>query len=474
MILAGLAIAIGAACAGPLRGPEEAGDGGGQGSGGHGDGGSLFQPFPPSDASTAAGKPPPPDFGPDEIISISPDSAYETDSSIAWSLAPDVVAVAWKAVTPAEGSFIGYAFSLDGGHTFLPPSSLGAPGGRSSGDPSLMADQDGNIYLAWLGFMPKAGGGVTDTHVYVAKALAGQADFGPPVEVSDPADVSTYATPRIVLTVDVHPLVTYAYAGPGGQGLLAARTADGGATWSRSTIVADPSSTVAYDLPSPATDQWNGAVYVAHLERIAGTVSAHLRWSKDNGETWAPTDTTEVSQPGEPVALTSPSCIFSAIFRPAPAPSTFFVYMSYGLSHDPVDAGTAQKLFDIRFAASNDAGKSFPSNASMLDQSAGLFALSPQLVGGQTGAMNLLYYAGKSAGDEAGSFRWARDPAWYGSLLAPAIVKQPIAYQNNRADLRSVGETRGASGGKDRFFTTYVDNASGASHIAIHREGIAD
>jgi hypothetical protein len=46
---------------------------------------------------------------------------------------------------------------------------------------------------------------------------------------------------------------------------------------------------------------------------------------------------------------------------------------------------------------------------------------------------------------------------------------QPIVFQRSVADPRWIGDFMGASGCKDRFYASYVDNASGFSHVAVHR-----
>ena len=409
--------------------------------------------------------------GPDPVVSVSPHSLYETDSAVL-GFEPGPVTVAWTAATVGSGSFIGYTVSTDGGQTFHPPSTLASPGGRSGKTPALINDVGDRAHIVWLGFQPAAGGGVADTHVYTAAAVGGPGAFGPPVEVTDPADTTTiYDSPGITLTTALGLLVTYAYAGPAGRGIVAASSADDGATWTRTVVVSDPTSTTSFDLPYVQVDQFNGSVYLAYLERDTGTdaMSVVLRWSPDAGISWPPTDAMVVSQPGDPVAFTAPNVLVNT--SPAAPGSTVpppsYTWVSYGLSDDPLVENVEQKLSDIEIAYSID-GTLVASN-SILGWSAGIFALSPRLVTDYTGAQNLVYYVGAADEDPAGSFRWAIDPYWHDELLMPVTVKQPLVFEASLTDPRSVGRYSGISGGKSSFYATYTDNSSGASHVAVHR-----
>ncbi len=389
-------------------------------------------------------------------ISQSPGWVRQPDASVA--AAPNgLVALAWIDVAATGSSAVGYAFSTDGGASFMPASVIAPPAGAIASDPTIAAGADGVFHLAWVGYRADALGDATDMHVYTAAAPAGATTFGDPVEVTDPADPSHYDKPWIEVTPTGSLAVTYQrVAAPLDVGIVMARS-DDGLTWDRALVADDPDGAVFRNLAYACAPADGARLWVTYLAG-ATTFDVRLARSDDGGQTWAPEIV--VSAPGDAVAFDDPSCVAQGDD----------VWVAYGITGDvPFSEGQVQKLDAIVVARSSDGGATVAARDHAEDSAAAPYFMHPQLAGEASGALDLVYYAGASGDDPDGSFRRSRagTPA---SGFAPSVAVSadtPIAFLTARADPRWVGDYPGVTARGSDLFMGYVVNESGDAHVAF-------
>jgi hypothetical protein len=366
------------------------------------------------------------------------------------------VAVAWIDVNPMGLSGIGYTFSTDDGASFAPPVILDSPNGGVASDPVIAVDAQGNFYVVWVGYKIDVMGTPSSMHIYVSKALAGTQAFGAPSEASDPLDTSLYDKPWITVTNTGTILVTYERDTNMVEfSLVAARSPDG-VTWQRSFIADDPAGNVFRNLAFPCAPATGSRIWVTYLALDVSSTNVELAHSDDGGATWSPG--IRVNLPGEPVAFDDPNCVAEKDD----------VWVSYGLTHDPPDAsaGSAPKLFSIQLAHSGD-GQSIDTRTEAGDTMAAPFFMHPQIAREDSGAIDVVYYAGQDDEDAAGTFRRSRAsiPA---SGFAPSVaVESPLTFLQARGDQRWLGDYTGIFWRAGELYTSYVTNLSGTAQIAF-------
>jgi hypothetical protein len=389
------------------------------------------------------------------IVSRSSDTLLEAETSVAVA-SSGVVAAAWIAVPMGgQDTWIGTSFSTDGGATWSPPGAAHSPGGRAATDPTLVTDASGAFYLAWLGYKPGPNA-PSDMHLYVAKADAGATSFGAPVEASDPKVLSAaYDKPWLVRTEKGTLLVTYS-SQTSGFDLLAARSADGGATWKVAIIASDPSSKVFRNLAFVCTGAGGARLHVAFAQLGPAGAEIHVMASDDDGVTW--TGDTRVSTAGEQVAFDDPTCVAAGND----------LWIAYSLTKD----GSVMDAKDsmIRLAHSSDGGMSIADRTDVGDAAAGAFFLHPTLGREASGALDLVYYVASADGDKEGAYRRSRAVTPGGPFGPSIVVAHPVTFQSKRQMVDWLGDYTGLFLQGGDLYTTYVDNSSGASHVAFARE----
>jgi hypothetical protein len=187
-----------------------------------------------------------------------------------------------------RGSMTGYAYSLDGGATFIDAGVLApAEGGRNLGDAALAVDRDGNFYFATLALDARA-----RSYVGVAKSTKteGAVTFGKPVLVSG-LDADAFQDKELI-AVDVSGgrhdgniyLVWTEFPLRGPSRILFSRSTDGGRTYSRPEQL---SSGREVQGAMPAVGG-RGELYVAWEDRSGATGGViRVRRSTDGGQTWS-------------------------------------------------------------------------------------------------------------------------------------------------------------------------------------------
>jgi hypothetical protein len=421
------------------QGPGGSGGAGGQGAGGTGAGGGTTNP----------------------VISAKPDSFIESETSTA-TAANGFVSVAWIDILQSGGSAIGYVFSTDDGKSFPEPSSVSSPDGRQASDPVLAVDAAGGFYLSWVGYYIDDTGTPSDMHVYVAKAPPGATSFGEPVTVSNlGGNDDFYDKPWITVTNDGTILVTYAVFSNVSSKLMAARSKDG-VNWAESTIL--ESGSAFYNLAFPCAPQNGTRIYTTYLV-LTNVIKVGLSFSDDQGASWSPlVKSPTVSLAEENVAFTDPSCVAAGNE----------VWVAYGLTDEPLAGGSADtpRLTNIRAVRSSDQGASFDLRLEAGDASAAPYFLLPGLVREESGALDVVYYAGTGDEDSEGTFRRARmaDPAL--GFSPSQVIEKPVTYLLARDDPRWLGDYIGVATRGDRLYTSYVVNTDGLAHVAFARPAL--
>ena len=128
----------------------------------------------------------------------------------------------------------------------------------------------------------RANGTRTDSHVYVAAAMAGATAFGAAVEASEPTGF-TYSNPWITVTPMGSPFVTFQRSGTVDLGIVAARSADMGMTWATLVIATDTRLLNDRDLPYPCPSAISGRIFSdLFLERSGGGHERRHRLERDD------------------------------------------------------------------------------------------------------------------------------------------------------------------------------------------------
>ncbi len=398
-----------------------------------------------------------------QMLSGPSNSFLEAETSIAVT-ADGVVAAAY--IGESFHSTNGYNFSVDDGQSWQAGQRLDSPGGIEASDPVLTADPSGNLYMVWLGFKRDASGqNPSNFRMWVAKAAAGTTQFVDPVQVG--AGVLGTADqldkPWITTLADGALLATFARTSTGG--VLSARSDDAGQSWDVTTIAEDGRSFANLAYPCQAAD--TGRTYVVYIYSAGfGAPSVRLQWSDDRGDSWPSDNVLDVQASGEPTAFEDPTCVASGND----------VWVSYGLSSDSLFGSMSRspKLDAVRVAHSGDGGVSVAERVDAHDGAAGRYFSHPQLARTATGALELVYYAGQSDGDTAGTLVHARSEDG-GATFAPSeVIASPITLSFDRASQLWLGDYVGVAAARDSLYVSYVDNTRSSmqgptSHVAVWR-----
>ena len=278
--------------------------------------------------------------------------AAQNETSIASNPADPLNLVgAWNdynIVNTGQNTVIGYGWTTDGGATWqssrvnfstLPPS-------QSSGDPALIADSQGNFYLAILAYSGSANG------ILVAKSTDGGASFDEPVRLDDGGD-------KPFLTVDLANDTIHVVwmNGP----IYFSKSTDGGLTYTERLQIsgAGSSGNAAYPAVGP-----NGEVYVTW-----GNFGDEVYFDRslDGGDTWLAAD---VVINGDIVAPRSP---LSGGFRNPEMPS-IAVDRTGGPDHGRVYVVWPDQRFgdpDILLSYSDDLGDTWSAPLRVNDDAVG-------------------------------------------------------------------------------------------------------
>jgi hypothetical protein len=372
-------------------------------------------------------------------------SSYETQTSLAADAKGDVV-VAWIDLFADGSSAIGYTVSHDGGGKWTAPAAIKSPGGRQASNPVVTIDGQGRAFVAWLGF--EFMGGVTNAHVYLSKLDAVTDTFGAPAIASDDGTSSSRDFDKPSLTVDANDnlLLTWAdFTDAQNPALTFARSTDG-ATFTRSTIVADASfGNLAY-LCLDASAGPSAPLYVVHLG-AGGT--ATLRVSTDQGKTWM--------LGGMPLAK---SVVFQDLTCAAHGSDLWVAYASGGAMFMP---GKDAPGDSVQITHSANGGGIFEAAVTVSDGAAGTQYLFPQLVRDPSGKLEIVYYQGTD-GNPATLTRATSDTGatWKTSSLGAAGT-----FTLDRTLASWLGDYMGLASANGSTFVSYTENSEAKAHIAF-------
>jgi hypothetical protein len=133
-------------------------------------------------------------------------------------------------------------------------------------------------------------------------------------------------------------------------------------------------------------------------------------------------------------------------------------------------SGTTQfKLDHVRLAHSGDGGSTFDARYAVEDPSAGAFFMLPNIVSDEQGGVHVTYYAGVDSGDAAASYRASLSTDGGATFGPSGVVHAPLLFDLSRATPTWLGDYQGLWVASGKLYIAYVDNSSGASHVAFYR-----
>jgi hypothetical protein len=399
---------------------------------------------------------------PDILLSGSPDSVYENRTDLKVG-SKGLVVVAWVAHPATRPSFIGVALSSNDGASFSAAQELTSPGGRSSDHPTLLVTPSNDVWVSWLGFVPSAGTGgtgTTDTHVYVARSMAGQTPFDTPVEVTAPTAGTTFDWPRIGMSPAGTLVDAYEAVDTSGSSIVVARSTDDGTSWTPATLPLESGYYInggqrpypcllAQGAPSSGTQLGVGVMGGALGDAATGM---GIVFSDDDGLDWNDDDFY-----GDAASVAGPRCVLSGQSS----------WLAYGFGSDTVGDNTLP-MEDA--AVRVDAETGFTAVQGFDDSTFPTHFLNPEMAVDAAGNVYLAYYAGKHDGDPAGSYRITLDDGTPVATSVAPTVKSGLTFAI--ADVAAqnwLGDYTGFALQGNFLFSSYVDNSSGASHVAFHR-----
>jgi len=372
-------------------------------------------------------------------------ASYEAQTSIAATAAGSVVA-SWIGFFSDNTSAIGYAVSRDKGATWTAPAYVKSPGGRLASNPVVAADGQGRFFLAWLGFRPDAA--MPDEHVYLSRLDDASATFGAPAVASDDGSSVTrdFDKPAMTVDADDNLLLTWAdFTSSAAPALTFARSTDG-ATFTRSTIVADATfGNLAY-LCVDASAGPSAPLHVVHLG-AGGTLT--LRTSTDQGKTWA----LGGAVPAASVVFQDPTCV-------AHGADLWIAYASGAAVFTP---GKDSPGDAVQLVHSTDGGAAFGAPVTVSDGAAGTQYLFPAIVRGASGKLEIVYYQGTDGAAATLTRATSADgAAWATAALGPAGT-----FTLDLTLANWLGEYVGLAAAGGSTFVSYTENSQAKDHIGF-------
>jgi hypothetical protein len=402
-----------------------------------GNGGSASSSSQSSSSSTG---------GPTSVITAKDVSASGVGSESETSVAATpngIVCAAW--INVGTKPSIGYTFSTDGGKTWLPPAVASPSDALKYADPTVVVGSDGSFYLSFVGYDDAFSMG----NVMLAHAAPGATTFDAPVLVTPPGSSGPFDKPYIAITKNQAVLVSYTDFSS--TSIVVARSTDA-KSFTRTVGVQADAGTLAMPCPDPD----GGRVWLTYH----GLGHIGLTWSDDDGLSFPAANLSTPSPLADSVDLSSesPACIGKGND----------VWVVYGLSHDTVDPSKFDpKDYSLRLAHSSDGGMTFATPVDAGDANAATYLMEPSLALEPGGAIDLAYYAGGADSDPMASWRFARSMDGGQSFGPSAVLEKPLILDVQLATSTWIGDYAGLAYAGGRLYSTYVDNASGTSHISF-------
>ena len=375
--------------------------------------------------------------------------AIATEPTIAVS-SSGPVGIAWLArKTPSSLPAIGVAFSSDRGATWSEAQRISVPAGRFAGNEILQVGADGAFFLSVLGVKADQ----SESSVYLAKTAPGSTELGEFVAVSDATAHSIVDAPALTIASDQSLNVVYSEYGEGNTAwIVAARSVDKGATWTR-TVLTGKTGGAAW--PNLCAGRGPGRVVAVYVDG-QGT---GVRWSDDNGATWPVANRKSIALPAEHFAGEFPSCVTEG--------ADFWVLQ--GVSTESPTRTLQPMLTDVVLAHSGDTGASFETLASPVDAASGpkymraMASLSPDK------SMSLVYYAGTKDNDTNATVRRVVSADGGKTFSASEVLFSPFTLTTSRVGQNWAGDLLGVTSDAKNTFATYVDNQGPGAKIRFSR-----
>jgi len=313
----------------------------------------------------------------------------------------------------------------------------------------VAVDPQGHFYVTWVGFVRTGGQGATDMHIYVSK-LGAMDTFGTPVETSDGSTTSSLDKPWI--TVDGAGAVLNTWADLGNGALLFAKSTDGGATFTRSTIVSNGGRNLMFPCSDPATP--TGPYYVTY---IAGS-NVGVRRSMDGGTTWA------LVVPNAPAT--------DAVFQdPTCAVHGNDLWVAYAQGTQGFTSASTPPGDAVHVLHSPDSGATYGAAVTVSNGPSGSEYLLPQLTRTAGGKLEMIYYQGAGEGSPATLVR--AESADQGATWTSSAAYMPGTFTRNRAAVSWLGDYEGLFAAGGNLYSVFGDNTlSGHTHIRFLRFAI--
>lgn len=381
-------------------------------------------------------------------ISKSASTVEESEPFVAAS-SDGRIAVAWIGIAPSGISSVAYAFSKDDGATWTPPVTIAQPMNQLGTDPVMVADEKGDLYLAWLGY-DITGPLPSKMRLYVARSGPGTTAFAPPVIAQD-VTADLYDKPWITLTHAGTLVVSHTQSDNMTYSHAVVVTSKDGAAWSQGTLPGASARSLVYVCASRSTPR----LFATYLSQ-ASPLEIAVQSSDDEGITWGPE---RVVSGMDAVGFDGPTCVADGND----------VWISYALGAGAVDASSFEHLTSVRVAHSKDGGATFQPAVDAHDPATGKLFLHPALALQADGSLNAFYYAGAAAGDPQGGLLSVRSTD-HGATFAPSVVEHaPVALDLSRADSAWLGDYFGVAHRDGHVHLAYVDNTSHVSHVSYRR-----
>jgi hypothetical protein len=169
-----------------------------------------------------------------------------------------------------------YSKSTDGGATYSPRIKLSS--GALGFNSTLALDANGAVYVAWTGFNEGQLASQLGLEVYLSKSTDGGNTFSSPVGISSTSQHADLA--NIAVDKNGNVLATYLEVSTSSPKLFAARSSNGGASFSTPVQVSQPSEVLS-GLGGPIAFDSAGAAYVVYSNLAVSLPTINLAIASD-------------------------------------------------------------------------------------------------------------------------------------------------------------------------------------------------
>ncbi|PYT35301.1 MAG: hypothetical protein DMF52_10785 [Acidobacteria bacterium] len=348
-------------------------------------------------------------FGPDGVVIADQSSKLgQEEPGIAVNPADplNLVAGFFEWPSPFKSVPCRFAFTTDGGVTWSAGGSVPLQtDGDFCADPSIAADATGNFYYAYIDDSPGKGRTAGNTNIQVAKSTDGGRTF-PTFSIVDQG----VSNDKTYLTVDTQPrsrfngTVYVAYTSLG-AGVRVAVSRDGALTWSAPVAVTSSTTSQLGALPVVAPD---GTVYVFYAESndTMGSLGIMFAKSADGGLTWSPPAAvaSHLPSPGffnlrnaDPKFGSAAVTGFSSNSMPAasitPDGTIYVAWVDFpqGSCLDVLSNHVPCTNSDVRLSVSRDGGNSWTAPVKVSDETNSTDQFSPWIATHHDGLLSIIW-----------------------------------------------------------------------------------